>query len=92
MERLHLFLLSIRLPLFISDSLGSQALGLEVLVVMDKVGLVLLVHLLAGLLHVLGQSRRATAEHAHFMNLRKHPIKEDIMRCLKNTRPRPYRG
>lgn len=43
--------------------------GLEVLVVMCKVGLVLLVQLLARLLHALRHSRRTTAEHPDLVHL-----------------------
>lgn len=42
---------------------------LKVLIVMNEVGLVPLVHLLAGFLHVLGQSRWSAAEHTDFTHL-----------------------
>lgn len=43
--------------------------GLEVLVVMNKMGLISLVNLLASFLHILGQSRGSTAEHTKFTHL-----------------------
>lgn len=42
---------------------------LEVLIVMNEMGLIPLVHLLTCFLHVFGQSRRAAAEHAYFTHL-----------------------
>lgn len=49
---------------------------------MYKVSLVPLVHFLAGLLHVLGQSRRSAAEYANFAHLKKKKRKCKITNIL----------
>lgn len=45
---------------------------------MYKVGLIPLVHFLAGLLHVLGQSGWSAAEYANFAHLKKRGKKENV--------------
>lgn len=47
----------------------SQIDNLEVFIVVKKMCLVTFVHLLAGLLHILSQTGRTTAEHANLLHL-----------------------
>lgn len=53
--------------------------GLKVLIMMDKIGLVPLVDLLAGFLHILGHAWWATAEHPDLLHLkaRKRAFQKD---------------
>lgn len=52
---------------------------------MNEVGLVPLVHLLAGLLHVLGQSRWSTAEYTDFTHLTIKLVEKKLMNILHFT-------